>query len=79
MTTTQYKAQVQDCEVHDNFRTYYGQLIGVTITNVVLVGDEWGHPTPVLLGTDINGRKLQIELWSDPEGNGSGHADISEA
>lgn len=66
-------------------RRYYGQLIGATIQRVVLVkpeGDDidWfeDNYTVVLIVTTPDGRELQVELWSDEEGNGAGHADIAD-
>jgi hypothetical protein len=64
-------------------RQHYGQLIGATIQRVVLVKPEgeaidWFEDeyTPVLILTTKDGRELQVELWSDGEGNGAGYADI---
>jgi hypothetical protein len=64
-------------------RAHYGQLIGATIQRVVLVKPEgeaidWFEDeyTPVLILTTKDGRELQVELWSDEEGNGAGYADI---
>lgn len=64
-------------------RKHYGQLIGATIQRVVLVKPEgeavdWfeDNYTPVLIVTTKDGRELQVELWSDEEGNGAGYADI---
>lgn len=66
-------------------RWHYGQLIGATIQRVVLVKPEgedaqWCEDeyTPVLILTTKDGRELQVELWCDEEGNGAGHADITD-
>ena len=69
-------AQTQDCDVHVSTREHYGQLIGAVIKHVVLVGNEQGDMTPVLLVKTAQGQDVQVEVWSDPEGNGSGHLDI---
>lgn len=70
-------AQAQDCKVHPDFLKYYGKIIGATIQHVVLVGGEYGEPVPVLIMKAFDGTMLQVEVWSDPEGNGSGHLDIA--
>lgn len=62
-------------------REYYGHLIGGTITDVFLVKDEryeWTHDeyTPILTVQKDDGSAYLVELWSDTEGNGSGHAEI---
>lgn len=72
-----FMAKAQDCEVTDNYRKYYGQLIGSVIENVVLVGDEYGSPIPILIVRGFDKQLRQVEVWSDPEGNGTGHLDIS--
>jgi hypothetical protein len=73
------------CTITEKERRYYGQLIGATIQRVVLVKPEgedinWfeDNYTTVLIVTTTDGRELQVELWSDEEGNGAGHADIAD-
>jgi hypothetical protein len=61
-------------------RKYYGQLVGATVKYVVLVkpdDETWNIDefTPLLV-FEKDGELLYVELWSDPEGNGAGHANI---
>ena len=46
-------------------------LVSGQISRVFEVGDE------VILIVEVGGRVLQIEAWSDEEGNGAGWLDIS--
>jgi hypothetical protein len=63
-----------------NVRKYYGQLVGATVTHAILVKpneDDWTQDdfTPLLV-LKKGGDTFYVELWSDPEGNGAGHAHI---
>lgn len=71
-----FLAHQQDCDLPENYRKYYGQLIGSVIQQVILVGSYEGNIVPVLTVKTFDGKELQVEVWSDPEGNGVGHLDI---
>tara|TARA_Y100000593_G_scaffold86945_1_gene166562 strand:- start:30 stop:371 length:342 start_codon:yes stop_codon:yes gene_type:complete len=58
---------------------YYKQLLGFTITNVIMEenmeypqGDLW----PSFILKDASGEKLEIRINQDPEGNGAGHIEF---
>lgn len=65
-----------NCTAHPDYLAYYGKLIGATIGDVWLIGDEYTHPLPVLAVRFADGTKGLVELWSDAEGNGAGHAHV---
>jgi hypothetical protein len=68
--------------ITDRTRKYYGQLIGATVSHVVLAKDieeDWTHDEyrPILALVKPDGGFLYVEVQRDPEGNGAGHLHIS--
>lgn len=64
-----------------NVREYYGQLIGTKVVEVLLAKqaeEDWtaDEYTPILALKTADGDVLYVEVWSDAEGNGSGHLHI---
>ena len=70
-------------QANNYYRTYYSQLVGLTVINVHMAADEGGDAFPVLLmarddgkGGVVDGTHVHVTLSRDPEGNGAGHAFI---
>lgn len=56
---------------------HYKQLIGYTITDIVVVDDEMFDSPQVAIFVKKGHQQLMLSLLSDPEGNDTGFLDIS--
>lgn len=60
--------------------TYYSQLVGCRITGFRMEADDGqygsGQPFPTFTMRTASGGTLEVQLSSDPEGNGGGFAFI---
>ena len=63
------------------YEEYLSRLVGGMITAVAMDDfdetiEEYGNPLFALIVTMPDGRKLQVAIMQDAEGNGAGHLDI---
>jgi len=59
------------------YEKHYKQLIGYTLTDVVVIDDEFFDEVQISLFFEKKGKQpLVAYLLSDEEGNGTGHLDI---
>ena len=69
----------RQAQVLDWHKVRMQQLVGATITKAEPAVDvaEGFEVWPVLEVETVDGRKLVVEVSSDPEGNGPGHLELS--
>lgn len=64
-------------KINKKYINHYKQLIGHTITEFhVDSNDDYIEPFPILV-TEYKGKKYQVVVCQDPEGNGGGFLDIN--